>query len=181
MTDIIIENIVASSKIAEELDIEQLSKNIIDSNYNPEEFNGLTVKFEDPKVAVLILSNGKVICTGAKDIKDINTSLEKISKKLKDAGVILIKKQDVEIQNIIVSADLKKHLHLASIAKGLLLEKASYTPNQFPGLIYKIQDSNCVVILFGSGKVVCTGANNLEEATKSVEMMKEKLSSLGVL
>ena len=45
------------------------------------------------------------------------------------------------------------------------LEKAAYTlghamyePEQFPGLIYRMEEPKVVILLFASGKLVCTGA-----------------------
>jgi transcription initiation factor TFIID TATA-box-binding protein len=181
MTDIRIENIVASSKIASKLSIKQLSTKLKGTSYNPEEFTGLTIKFKDPNVAVLLLPNGKAVSTGAKNLDQVNNSIKKVSNRLKKAGVTIRKKQETEVQNIIVTTNLKKELHLSSIAKGLLLENTNYEPDQFPGLIYKIENSSAIVIIFSSGKLVCTGSKSLEEATKTVGMMKDKLSSLGVL
>ena len=94
-----------------------------------------------------------------------------------------MKKQrtEIKIQNIVVSLDLEKELNLDSISKVLLLENASYEPDQFPGLVYKIDDMNAVLLVFSSGKIVCIGVKNLEDATKAIEMMKEKISSIEAL
>ncbi len=44
-----------------------------------------------------------------------------------------------------------------------------------------MDDLGVVLLLFSSGKIVCTGAKNIEDASKALEMMKEKLSSIGAL
>jgi transcription initiation factor TFIID TATA-box-binding protein len=181
MTDLKIENIVASKIVSDSLNIEQLSKQIPDSNYKPEEFNGLTIKLEKPKVAVLVLSSGKLVCTGAKNQDELKTAFNKVSNKLKDDGVIIVKKSSMEIINYVVSTDYKKEMHLSSISKGLLADNVSYAPEQFPGLIFQVKDSCVNIILFSSGKLVCTGSKSLEEASGHIKMMEEKLSSLGVL
>ena len=69
MTDIKIENIIAYAQIADSFNIEKLSEMIPDFLYNPDEFSGATYKINEPKTAVLILENGKAICTGAKTIE----------------------------------------------------------------------------------------------------------------
>jgi transcription initiation factor TFIID TATA-box-binding protein len=38
---------------------------------------------DQPKVALLFFSSGKVICTGGRNIKDIKVAIEKIYSKLK--------------------------------------------------------------------------------------------------
>ena len=72
-------------------------------------------------------------------------------------------------------------MHLSSISNGLILQHVEYKPDEFPGLIYRMDDLCAVLILFSSGKLVCTGAKSIEDATKAVNMMEEKLSSIGAL
>ena len=80
-----------------------------------------------------------------------------------------------------INTDLKKELNLSLISKDLLLENVDYEPDQFPGLIYRMDDIGASLLLFSSGKIVCTGTKNIEDATNAIEMIKEKPSSLGVL
>ena len=87
----------------------------------------------------------------------------------------------VEVENIVASADLKKDLQLSSIAKGMLLDSVEYEPEQFPGLVYRMDNIGAVILLFSSGKIVCTGAKKMDDVHRAIDMMKEKLSSLGVL
>jgi len=63
----------------------------------------------------------------------------------------------------------------------MLLDDIDYEPKQFPGLIYKIDDNGVLLILFSSGKIVCTGAKNVETASNAIETIKEKLTSIGAL
>jgi transcription initiation factor TFIID TATA-box-binding protein len=181
MTNLTIENIVAHAKIADEIDINKLAEKDPDFKYDPNEFSGLTLKLEEPKTAVLLMPNGKAICTGAKKLEDVETSIKNVTKKIKRAGVNVKTKPKVETTDITVSLDLKKELHLASISKGLTLEHVSYEPEEFPGLVYKMDDLGVILLLFSSGKIVCTGAKNMEDSSKAIEFMKEKLSSLGAL
>ena len=63
---------------------------------------------------------------------------------------------EIKIQNIVASANLESTLNLEAVA--LELEDTEYEPEQFPGLVYRLSDPKVVLLLFGSGKVVCTGA-----------------------
>ena len=47
----------------------------------------------------------------------------------------------------------------------LLLDNTLYEPEQFPGLIYRMQppEPKVVILLFQSGKFVCTGAKSEEK------------------
>jgi transcription initiation factor TFIID TATA-box-binding protein len=179
MTDITVENIIAYAKVADELDIYKISEKVPGFMYDPTEFLGLTLKLEKPNVAILLLPNGKVICTGAKKIEDIEFSIKEVVNKIKSIGIKIKSKTELEIQNIVASLDLNKELNLSLIAKELMLEDTSYEPDHFPGIIYKIDDTGAVLLISSTGKIVCVGVKNLEDATKAIEMMKEKISSIG--
>ena len=181
MADIIIENIVATTQIAEELDIEYLADALQDSKYDPEEFSGLSIHFNEPKAVAFIFSNGKITCTGAKSIDDIEDLIIKTINKIEDAGISVMDEPEVEIQNIVASSDIKKELNLANIAKNPLLENVEYDPEQFPGLVYRTDDPNMVLLIFGSGKIVCTGAKKLEDASNAINTIEDKLRSMGIL
>ena len=43
-----------------------------------------------------------------------------------------------------------------------------YEPEQFPGLIYRMQEPKVVLLLFQSGKLVCTGAKKEEYVYQSI-------------
>ena len=58
----------------------------------------------------------------------------------------------VTIQNIVSSGDLGATLNLNVIAIGLGLEDVEYEPEQFPGLVYRLDNPDVVILLFGSGK-----------------------------
>jgi transcription initiation factor TFIID TATA-box-binding protein len=180
MADIHIENIVASTQIAKELDLNVLAAGITGSKYNPEEFPGLIVHFTDPKTAVLVFSTGKLVCTGAKNMEELDEALHKICAKVKNAGGKLLKDFDVKVQNMVASADLVKTFDLTTVAQMMGLDNIEYEPEQFPGLIYRMDDPTAVILLFGSGKLICTGST-LDAITAAVDKMTNKLSSLGII
>jgi len=181
MTTIKIENIVAYAKISELLDTELIAEKIPNSSYNPDEFDGVSIKFDDLKIATVILSNGKIVSTGAKKLQDAESILKKLAKQVKDIGFEIKKDYKIKIENVIASTDVKKELHLASISNALILQNVDYKPEDFPGLIYRMEELCTVVLLFSSGKIVCTGAKSIDDAKKSINEIVGKLASIGVL
>ena len=178
MTDIKIENVVGFTQIAESLDLGKLAEVIPDSRYNPEEVPALIIHSEKPKTVAMLFSNGKVVFTGPKTMEDAHELTESICEKLDGVGVKPYKQLDIKIQNIVASTDIKKNLNLRSIANSL--ENVEYDPEHFPGLIYKPDDPNAVILLFDSGKIVCNGTES-EEISTAIDRMTNKLSSLGIL
>ncbi|EET90338.1 MAG: hypothetical protein LVQ97_03665 [Candidatus Micrarchaeales archaeon] len=79
-----VENIVASTDLKVELDLYGLAKLSYDIDYEPEQFPGAILKIHDPKSALLLFKNGKIICTGARTETDVKRSI--------DQAVELIKK-----------------------------------------------------------------------------------------
>jgi transcription initiation factor TFIID TATA-box-binding protein len=135
----------------------------------------------DPKAAALIFRSGKVVCTGAKSVDNVTTALEYVFDELRELGVDVATTPDIEIQNIVSSGDLDHTLNLNAIAIGLGLEHIEYEPEQFPGLVYRLDDPDVVALLFGSGKLVITGGKQLDDAEQALTVIENRLTDLGLL
>jgi len=55
------------------------------------------------------------------------------------------------------------------------LGKAMYEPEQFPGLIYRMDEPKVVILLFASGKLVCTGAKKEQDVYDAVRKLHKIL------
>jgi len=176
-----IENVVASTGIGREIDLTALSLSVVGADYNPEKFPGLIYRTEKPKTAALIFSTGKLVCTGAKSIEDLHKGLGQVFEKMESVGIDTGESPEIIVQNIVASADLGTVINLTSIAIGLGLENIEYEPEQFPGLVYRLDKPKVVVLIFGSGKLVVTGGKKPEDAEKAVERIIEELQALALL
>ena len=87
----------------------------------------------------------------------------------------------IEVQNIVASSDLGQEINLNAIAMSLGLERVEYEPEQFPGLVYRLDVPKVVVLLFGSGKLVCTGARKPSDVDDAVNKITEELKAAGLL
>lgn len=56
-----------------------------------------------------------------------------------------------------------------------MLSRTMYEPEQFPGLIYRMDEPKVVILLFASGKLVCTGAKREDEVYQAVSKLHKKL------
>ena len=176
-----IENVVASTQIGENIDLNKISREIKDSEYKPKQFPGLVLRTKEPKAAALVFRSGKVVCTGAKSVEDARRAVKQIVKMLKKIGISVIDEPEVKVQNIVASADLGVDLNLNAIAIGLGLENIEYEPEQFPGLVYRLDNPRVVVLIFGSGKMVVTGGKSPDDARRAVERISEELRTLGLM
>src|SRR6056297_2059728 len=175
-----IQNVVASTGIGQELDLEALAEDLPGADFNPDNFPGLVYRTQEPKAAALIFRSGKIVCTGAASTDEVHGALDIIFQKLRDLHIPVEDDPEITVQNIVSSADLGHSLNLNALAIGLGLEDVEYEPEQFPGLVYRMDDPEVVILLFGSGKIVITGGKKPEDATAGVENMTERIAELGL-
>ena len=83
-----IENIVASAKLESKLNLDKIAFELENSEYEPEQFPGLVYRMKNPKVAFLLFSSGKIVCTGVRKVEDIETSVKILSKRLKSISAL---------------------------------------------------------------------------------------------
>jgi transcription initiation factor TFIID TATA-box-binding protein len=61
------------------------------------------------------------------------------------------------------------------------LDRVEYEPEVFPGMVYRLNDPKVVILLFGSGKLVCTGARTPQDVEKAVDKLRIELETAGLL
>ncbi len=168
-----IENVVASATLNQRVDLNAVVKGYPGVEYRPEQFPGLVFRLKRPKTATLIFNSGKMVCTGAKSEKEAKRAVMKVIRELKKSGIIIIGKPELKIQNIVASANLSGLIDLERSAYSL--GRTMYEPEQFPGLIYRMDVPKVVILLFASGKLVCTGAKQEEDVYEAVSKLHKKL------
>ncbi len=174
-----IENVVATVNLGVELDLEKLAERLPAAEYNPDQFPGLILRLQRPKVSALIFRTGKMVCTGAKSEEELKRAVKTIVKILSDHGIKITKPPEIQIQNIVASGNLKAEVDIEKAA--LLLENAMYEPEQFPGLIYRMDNPKVVLLIFSSGKIVCTGAKKESQVQEAINKIYQILKEIGAL
>ncbi len=177
--NISIENVVASATLNQKVDLNAVVKSYPGVEYRPEQFPGLVFRLKRPKTATLIFNSGKMVCTGAKSEKEARRAVMKVIKELKKGGIIIISKPELKIQNIVSSASLGGLIDLEKAA--YTLGKTMYEPEQFPGLIYRMDEPKVVILLFASGKLVCTGAKKEEDVYDAVAKLHQLLETQNLI
>lgn len=174
-----IQNVVASIDLHAKINLEKAAANLpgtVQVSYIPEQFPGVVMKLQEPKVSVLVFGSGKLVVTGAKTHAIIEEAVTIISNMLREIGHKIDRKPDIVVQNIVASGSLGRRINLEMAA--LLLDNCMYEPEQFPGLIYRMEDPKVVLLLFQSGKLVCTGAKKEEYVHQSIRNIYEQLDEI---
>ena len=169
-------NVVASATIDQKLDLYKIQKKFPGVEYNPEQFPGAVFRIKQPKTATLLFSTGKMVCTGSKSEEMARKAVKIVVQKLRKDGIKIKKDAVVTVQNIVSSINLNGKIHIEKAAR--TLPRSMYEPEQFPGVIHRMLDPKTVLLIFASGKLVCTGARTEENVRRSVNnlhsMLEEK-------
>jgi transcription initiation factor TFIID TATA-box-binding protein len=173
------QNVVVSASIHRELPLERLAAKLERADYNPETFPGLILKIDIPKASALLFSSGKIICTGTKSLSEARKAIDVIVEKLEAIQLKVKGEPDIEVQNMVASGDVGGRLNLNEIM--IKFDNTEYDPEQFPGLVYKLPNSHITFLLFGTGKIVITGAKSEKEIVDSVYVLRDQLIKAGLL
>jgi len=168
-----IENVVAYATLNQKVDLNAVVKGYPGVEYSPEQFPGLVFRLKRPKTATLIFSSGKMICTGAKSEKESRRAVMTVVKELNKGGIIIISKPASKVVNIVASARLGGKIDLEKAVS--TLGKTMYEPEQFPGLIYRMDEPKVVILIFASGNLVCTGAKREQDVYDAVHKLHKIL------
>ncbi|ADN50216.1 TATA-box-binding protein [Vulcanisaeta distributa] len=174
-----IENIVATVNLGIDLDLDKLAERLPAAEYNPEQFPGLILRLQRPKISALIFRTGKMVCTGAKSENELKRAVKELVRLLNEHGADVPLTPEIQVQNIVASGNLHAEVDIEKSA--LMLENSMYEPEQFPGLIYRMDDPKVVLLIFSSGKIVCTGAKKEQQVRDAVFKIHDILKDIGAL
>jgi len=180
---ITIENVVASTRLAEEFNLQKLVETgLKGAEYDQTKFPGLVYRIENPKAAFLIFTSGKVVCTGTRSPEKAHMAMINLANELNSIGCKGIDLEpEVQVQNVVATANLKTSLNLNAIAIAFGLEKVEYEPEVFPGLVCRLEAPRVVVLVFCTGKLVITGGKCPEDCAEGLRVIKTQFDNLGLL
>jgi len=172
-TTLRVQNIVATTSLEKDVSLTKLARTQPNTEYNPDTFPGLVLRIKEPKSAVLVFSSGNLVCTGTKSISQVKEVVQQVIKQLKKIGVNVTITPKITVQNIVASGAIDLDLNLNTLS--LELENTEYEPEQFPGLVYKLDEPNATFLLFSNGKLVCTGTKNKNQLNDSMEQLNRNV------
>ena len=154
--EIKIQNIVASASLEKDIPLIKLAEALPNTEYNPEQFPGLVMRIKEPK-------------TMAK----VKESIRKIIQNIEKIRVKITVDPKIQVQNMVASGSIGMDLNLNSLA--MELENTEYEPEQFPGLVYKLNGTRATFLLFSNGKIVCTGTRSESKLREAVDKLVKVL------
>jgi len=178
-----IENIVASATAKHRIELNSVVRAFPDAEYRPGRFPGLVFRLKKPKTSTLIFGSGKMICTGARSENEARRALRKLVKVLKEGGILIVGNPEMKIVNVVATVNLGGSVDLLELYESErgMRGKIVYEPEQFPGLIYRMDSPRAVFLIFSSGKLVCTGARKEEDVHQAAIKLHRKLEEKNLI
>lgn len=166
-----VKNIVAKLDLGIELDLQYLSSELTNSSYEPEQYPSLIFR-PNGLSTVLITRTGILLFTGGDSIENLQNTYKCITSELRELGIEDLKSiDDINIVNIISTFNVNSDIDLNHMSILLGLENMEYEPEQFPGIVYRIENGP-VVLIFSSGNIIITGATSTEDILEAKTRIK---------
>jgi transcription initiation factor TFIID TATA-box-binding protein len=149
------------------LNLEAISNLLPNAKFEKQKFAAITIRLGEPTCTVLLFTSGKMVLTGCKSLLDCILASQIVTNILTTGFPgNCFQLQDIKIQNIVGNALIKleadETIDLPRFYSDFNIF-CTYQPNMFPGLIYRPTTLPIVLLIFFSGKVVITGAKNMQD------------------
>jgi transcription initiation factor TFIID TATA-box-binding protein len=161
-----IQNISSTANLGVRLDLKQIALRCRNTEFNPRRFAAVIMRLREPRATALIFASGKMCVTGTKSTHNAALAAQRFAYIVEMVGFkpAMI---DFKVQNMVGTLDVGFPIRL----EGLVYAHstfASYEPELFPGLIYRLVSPRVVFLIFVSGKVVITGAKTEQNMTEAL-------------
>eukprot|EP01018_Ginkgo_biloba_P036132 Gb_09530 [translate_table: standard] len=162
-----VQNVVSTVNVKCKLDLKTIAYKARNAEYNPSRFCAVVMRIRTPKTTALVFESGKIVCTGAKTESDSKIAARRYARIIQKLG-FQAHFQDFHITNIVASCDVNFVIS-NELLQANLRPRSIYEPELFPGLIYRVPQSNVALLVFTSGKIVLTGARVREDLYNAFE------------
>lgn len=178
MTDLEVANVVGMITYQQELDLAALAETfeereeITSVTYEPADNHWLQTRFAPDDTYVAFYRSGRCSIAGGDSVEHFESVVEKVNDVMRD----LLEFEyvpAVEVSNIVATADVGSNISLEALTIELGMERTEYEPEQFPALMYR--DSDYVMLVFSSGKLLCTGLTDLQAVSEAIENMTSRV------
>lgn len=176
-----IANIVGSGDLNVELDLDALESDLAVPflDYNPSNYHGLYVRLEEGGPLITVYRSGKYIISGCSSHPELQKANKGFLAELTELGIVKAEQSTgFTVQNVVCTANIGDDVDLNALSIELGLELTEYEPEQFPGLIYRPEEVEAVLLVFANGKVVITGAKDTEIAESAFSYLRSKIQEL---
>lgn len=161
-------NIVSTSQIKStqhSLNLQRLSDLFPFTAYDRKRFAAITIRLANPHCTCLLFGSGKLVITGSTSFNACIVASQEITRILRSASPRdTFEVVSCQIQNLVahVSLPADTHIDLDRLYERFN-EQSTYQRSVFPGLVLRPPHSPIVLLIFSSGRIVCTGGRSYRD------------------
>ena len=85
----------------------------------------------------------------------------------------------ISIENVVATVTLDQRIDLNAVVK--CNPGVEYNPKRFPGLVFRIKRPKTAILIFRTGKMVCTGATSEKDAKRAIKKVIRELKKSGII
>lgn len=175
-----IANAVGSGDLGVELDVAEVESDLDlpYTEYDPSNYHGLYLRLVEGGPLITVYRSGKYIISGCSTFEQLYETNDTFLTTLSELDIV---DADTEtgftVQNVVCTAQLDDPVDLNTLSIALGLESVEYEPEQFPGLIYRPADHPAVLLVFANGKIVITGASDVDTAEDAFKHLQKQVTT----
>ena len=183
MAEFEIANVVGWITYSQELDLAELAETfeqrpeINSVTYEPSKNHWLQSRFAPDDTYVPFYRSGKASITGANSPEHFREIASQVNGLMREL-LGFDHEPTTEITNIVAVTELNPLPQLETIVIELGLKHTEYEPEQFPAIIYRSE--NAVILIFASGKIVCTGAAEIKQISSVIDKVTEQIEAITI-
>ena len=174
-------NVVGTITYQQEIALEALADTfthrgeISDVTYEPTENHWLQTRFAPDDTYVAFYRSGRCSIAGGNSVEHFHEVADRVDASMREI-LQFEYEPTVEISNIVATADIGTSIPLEALTLELGMEQTEYEPEQFPALMYREEDY--VMLVFASGKLLCTGLTDVADVADAIEQMESRLRAV---
>ena len=147
------------------IDLERLAHLYAFTTYDKKRFAAITIRMANPHCTCLLFGSGKLVITGSTSYYACILASLNITSLLRQAYPLLyVAVSSCVIQNIVAHVEFPAGtvIDLDAIYRQFC-ECTTYQRSVFPGLVLRPPYSPIVLLVFSSGRIVCTGGRSYDD------------------
>jgi len=175
-------NIVSTSQILTSqscINLQKLADFFPFTTYDRKRFAAITIRLANPHCTCLLFGSGKLVITGSTSFSACIVASHEITKILREANPRdWFEVKTCVIQNIVAHVELPRGttIDLEKLYSAFC-ECSTYQKTIFPGLVLRPPQSPIVLLIFTSGRIVCTGGRSYEDIYFGFKSIFETIKS----
>jgi len=173
-------NIVSTSQILtsqSHINLQRLADLYPFTTYDRKRFAAITIRLANPHCTCLLFGSGKLVITGSTSYSACIVASHEITRLLRQASPLAwFEVNSCIIQNIVAHVEMPKGTVIdLDRLYASFCECSTYQRSIFPGLVLRPPQSPIVLLIFTSGRIVCTGGRSYDDIYFGFNAIFEKL------